>query len=504
MKTKSKRYNLSQQTAWGAGRLVLGLLLAGLAPPLAAQQDSVARPDSVTPESAGFCCATPQPLVAAAEIVAVQLIPWSVNRFVRKADFAKITFESISRNIEQGFEWDPNSFSTNMFGHPYHGNLYYNAARNNGYDYWRSQAFAWGGSLLWELAGETWRPAINDWVMTSMGGIAIGEATYRASAIIRDNEAHGFERVLREIAGGIVNPVGGFNRLVHGDAWRVGPNPSEHSPGLLGAWMNVGGRFVGKGNLGTEGDDIQGGYVEVRLFNGNPFAGDYEKPFDSFSLGLQLNFNDAQTIGRLQIEGTLTGKRLSDEASTTIHIGAVTQSFDYVNNSAYQFGGQSLGTKLLSLYSFSPTVSLRTNFEAAGLLLGAVNSEYTDVVVGTDERDYDFGPGALGRARAVLNVSGHDLVDLTYDFFYIHTLTETDSDHLVHDVAARLKLPLWRGLGLGAEGRYFGRNSHYDAFPNVHRWVPQARLYLSYDLNSLANDVRDFGETLHLAPRADQ
>jgi len=453
-------------------------------------------------DSSGFCCARPQPLVAAGEILAVQLIPWSINRFVRKADFAKISFASIRSNIEQGFEWDPNSFSTNMFGHPYHGNLYYNAARNNGFDYWRSQAFAWGGSLLWELAGETWRPAINDWVMTSMGGIAIGEATYRASAIIRDNQARGFERVWREIAGAVVNPVGGFNRLVHGDVGRVGPNPSEHTPGLLGAWVNVGGRFVGKGNLSTEGDEITGGYVEVRLFNGNPYAGDYERPFDSFSLGLQLNFNDAQTIGRLQVRGTLKGKRLNDSASSTIQVGGVTQNFDYVNNSAFQFGGQSLGGEVLSLYWLSPSTSVRTHLEGAGLLLGAVNSEYTNVVVGTDERDYDFGPGALARVRAVLNVGGTDVIDLGYDFYYIHTLTETDSDHLVHDISARLQAPIWHSFGLGLEGRLFGRNSHYDAFPNVHRWVPQARAYLSYDLNSLSDDVKAFGERLGLKPSA--
>lgn len=493
--TAHVRLNLNRRSVRGLWLLVAGLALLGVARPLAAQ-------DSTAADSAGFCCAHPQPLVAAAEILAVQLIPWSYNRFVRKADFAKISFESIKRNIETGFEWDPNSFSTNMFGHPYHGNLYYNAARNNGYDYWRSQAFAWGGSLLWEVAGETWRPAINDWVMTSMGGIAIGEATYRASAIIRDNQTRGAERIWREIAGAVVNPVGAFNRLIHGDVGRVGPNPPEHSPGLLGAWANVGARFVGKGNARAEGQDIQGGYIEVRVFNGNPYAGDYERPFDSFSLGLQLNFNDVQTIGRLQIAGTLAGNRLNDEAEATIHIGTVMQSFDYVNNVAFQFGGQSLGTEILSLYWLTPSTTLRTRFQAAGLLLGAVNSEYTNVVVGTDERDYDFGPGALGRARAVLNIDGRDIVDLAYDIYYIHTLTETDSDHLVHDLSARLQAPLWRSFGIGLEGRYFGRNSHYDEFPNVHRWVPQARVYLSYDLNSLSADLKQFGEDIGLTPRS--
>jgi len=482
--------DLARHNLHGLGRRrrrFLGALvvLAGLVAVPAVQ----AQEREETRDSTGFCCTKPRPLVAAAEVIAVQLIPWSINRFVRKADFAKISFESIGSNMAKGFEWDPNSFSTNMFGHPYHGNLYYNSARNNGFDYWQSQAFAWGGSLLWEIAGETWRPAINDWVMTSMGGIAIGEATYRAAVVIQDNAGHGADRIWREIAATLVNPVSGFNRLINGDMWRVGPNPPEHTPGLLGAWMNVGGRYVGKGNLGEEGDEIKGAYVEFQLFHGNVFAGDYRRPFDTFTMGAQINFNDAQTIGRLQIDGILAGRRMNEESSPSIHVGSVVQDFDYVNNSAYQFGGQSLGAAMLSLYRLSPAVSVRTKFGLSGLLLGAVNSEYTLVRVGEDERDYDFGPGAIGRVRGVLNVSGRDILDLSYDIYYIHTLTETDSDHLVHDISARLQVPLWHTFGLGVEGQMFGRNSHYDLYPNVHRWVPQARAYLSYDLNSLSADV---------------
>jgi hypothetical protein len=70
-------------------------------------------------------------------------------------------------------------------------------------------------------------------------------------------------------------------------------------------------------------------------------------------------------------------------------------------------------------------------------------------------------------------------------------LTETDSDHLIHDIAARFQAPLGRNFGIGVEGRLYGRNSHYDLYPNVHRWVPQARAYLSYDLNSLSADIRN-------------
>ena len=83
------------------------------------------------------------------------------------------------RNLNEGFEWDNNDFKTNMFMHPFHGSVYFNAARSNGYDFWEATAFTWAGSFIWEMFGENNRGAINDWVATSMGGMVLGEAFHR-------------------------------------------------------------------------------------------------------------------------------------------------------------------------------------------------------------------------------------------------------------------------------------------------------------------------------------
>lgn len=69
------------------------------------------------------------------------------------------------------------NFNTNLFAHPYHGNLYFNAARTNGMNFWQSYPFALGGSLMWEFLGENTPPSINDLLATSIGGTAIGETT---------------------------------------------------------------------------------------------------------------------------------------------------------------------------------------------------------------------------------------------------------------------------------------------------------------------------------------
>ena len=85
---------------------------------------------------------------------------WAFDRYVMNEDFAKISIGSIRRNIKHGFVWDNDQFSTNLFAHPYHGNLYFNAARSNGLTFWESAPYAFAGSLMWEIAAEVEPPSM--------------------------------------------------------------------------------------------------------------------------------------------------------------------------------------------------------------------------------------------------------------------------------------------------------------------------------------------------------
>ena len=56
-----------------------------------------------------------------AEVIAINTLVWSFNRFVTKAEHGYISVESWKKNIKEGFVWDPNHFSTNQIQHPFHG-----------------------------------------------------------------------------------------------------------------------------------------------------------------------------------------------------------------------------------------------------------------------------------------------------------------------------------------------------------------------------------------------
>ena len=124
------------------------------------------------------------PGLAAAEVFLFELLPWAVNRYISEADYAYVTADSIKAGFRTGFTYDRDSISTNVFNHPIHGNMYFSSARSNGYGFWESGAVTLLGSFLWECCAESEPPAINDLVNTTLGGMVIGEVTYRLSSML--------------------------------------------------------------------------------------------------------------------------------------------------------------------------------------------------------------------------------------------------------------------------------------------------------------------------------
>ncbi len=103
------------------------------------------------------------------ELFASQPLPWAYNRYIRKADFAKISFSSLLTNFEpRSWEWDDNKFINNHFSHPYHGSIHYHSFRTNGYGFGASSLATVAGSLIWEIGWETHYPAPNDLINTSL------------------------------------------------------------------------------------------------------------------------------------------------------------------------------------------------------------------------------------------------------------------------------------------------------------------------------------------------
>jgi hypothetical protein len=341
------------------------------------------------------------------------------------------------------------------------------------------------GALLWECCGETHPMSFNDMISTGIGGVARGEVLYRISSLILDNTKRGKGRWGREGAALLVDPIRGFNRLVSGDATEVKGNPAdpyEWRPDFQLA-VRAGARAIGEGESITENTKTYG-FLDIVVNYGNPWDSERHKPYDRFDFDSQSNFGDKTRLGRLVIRGDLFTKPLGDGKK---HILTFQQDFDYIDNEAYEYGGQSLGPALLSRFRPSSTLSLVSRVQAYGILLGAVNADYSflaDVADRERFREYDYGPGAGAAVELYLQRRNRPILTARYRASYIDvsngSLYEGDNaglgaNHTVQQANVKLEVPFAKRLSIGVDGSMFFRRSHYDVTSEVPNITPGRR-----------------------------
>lgn len=436
--------------------------------------ESLERPLFPQQEGFEFCCDERHVGLTLIEIGTVMVIPWFFNRYVGDDSTAVIGPDTWWDNIQEGFEWDHDDIKTNMFSHPYHGGLYFNAGRSNGYNFWESAGWAWAGSFMWEMFGENNRGAINDWISTAVGGIAIGETLHRTALTVRDNQATGTERMLREFGGFLLDPMGGASRLFRGEMAEVGDNPENRYPSQLHTFLNVGVRHV---TASGDVDASTGGTLQFELAYGDPW-GDFGQPFDFFDFRVQMNGrNEAEGLGLLQIRGGLWGKELS-RSDKVQHIFRLEQNFLYLNNQTLITGASAVSGNFSSRWFLSDDWMLRTRVSPLALLISGVQSEYSDFT----KREYDFGSGGGGVLGAGISRKGNEFLSGTWATLIQRNLNGAEGTHFQHYLITRANVPVFGEFGLGGEYWLFVRDSQYRDFPDVVRRHSEWYGFVSWQL----------------------
>jgi len=431
------------------------------------------------------------PLLAGMEVVAINLGTWALNHWLRDADFTRVYPRTWWENISGGFEYDGNLFSTNVVDHPYHGSMYHNAGRANGLRFWSTVPYTIGGSLMWECCGETHPMALNDVVNTGLGGIALGESVFRLSSAVLDNEATGAERLGRETAALVLNPIRGFNRVVSGHAFHYRPNPAdpdERTPGYFQMRLDGGYRGVGQG--GSLQSPAGGAFAALQVDYGDPFGGRRGGAFDVFELDLQMNFADRSLLGTLAIRGNLLTRDLK-RGDGPEHVWAVVQGYEFDNTDAYQYGSQTVSARLESRWPIGVDTELRTRFQGGVTILGTLDSEFefqNRVPINGSLRTFEYGPGLDGRIE-VEGRAGRASVSAYWRTTFMSTINDTpvnggDATHWLHFGKVSGRVPFGRRLAVGTDLTMFLRESGFrvDGLSPTRLTIPELRVYGSWAL----------------------
>jgi hypothetical protein len=411
--------------------------------------------------------------MAAGQLALMEVLPWSFSRFVSEAPFAYISVDTVRENLETGFTYDRDNFQTDQFSHPFHGSLFFGAARSNGYSFWESGAFAFAGSFVWEVGMESEPPAFNDLVNTTLGGMDRGEIAFRLGTLLRDNTSRGGERFWRELGAAVVDPMGAFNRLLRGELKGTFENPPGRIPSRF--VFDVAGfyRSATEELADAEGGD-QGG-VEVRLRYGDPFDGERHKPYEWFDLVLDVVAPGG--ITNVESRGVLADRAFGTEAGVPQRL-ALGLRYVYYDNGPISFGGQSFDLSHLALVKLGREAELRTEAGVSVFPMAAVAVDYegvSDIFFG---RSFDYGPAAAVQASARIRRREIDLVRASWSLLWQSTMDGVSRGSRVHSLSVEGRVPLFGDrFSAGAGWGWTERTTTYDRFPTVETSGSAVRLF---------------------------
>ena len=420
----------------------------------------------------------------------INVVYGSAN-LIRGQVTARITPKTWWANMQNGWVWDLDDFEVNQIGHPYQGNNYFNSGRSNGLSFYESAALAAFGSGTWEYLGETNEPSVNEFINTTLGGIALGEMFHRMAWLVRDTRATGRGRLWREIGATALDPVTGYNRFRTGDAKRVTDKPADMVPSTLAGFTSAG--VLWRGSETRAIDEAGQPFLEVDLLYGDPRTGHSRMPYDAFTV--RLRFGGGSGFSEAKVRGRLLGQPLGGGKTQF----TVMQSYDYQSNDAYATGAQSFEAAL----GMTRALSARNDVWLVGwgglTVLGAVDSLPLGITerpprpepgpgggqgVSEGPRFYDYGPGSTFGATAHFSRDRRIFTALLYEGRHLYSLDGVRANHFLQRARLDLLLPLRGAFGVGASGEDFSRQSFYqdeDRSQLEYRY-PQFRVSLTWSL----------------------
>ncbi|MDR1195999.1 MAG: DUF3943 domain-containing protein [Endomicrobium sp.] len=444
-------------------------------------------------------------LTALGEVALINVVVHTFDRFITNEDYAQVSFEDIGNNFRRGFVLDNDDFSMNTFFHPYNGSLYFNAARANGLSFWQSAPYTFAGSLMWEFLGENSAPAINDFISTSIGGIALGEMTHRVSMLALDDSSRGLERACREILAGLISPMDLFNRLLSGKAWRYSPSKNGENVYLkenFQIYLSIFNRFMTDLDHNRDRSNMALGLTAIY---GASFTDKERLPYDFFIADIDFNIIGNQpTFAETTIVGALWGKQWEKESNA--FFAGIFQHFDYYTSISLTNEGK-------IPYEFAETASFGGGFYFKRqknednppvfygnihinlVLLGASESDHYSVY----ERNYNFGSGYSVKLAAIVNLSKYFNVFINAKTYQIFTLNDEEDENydsiydeynvpgnngntLFNIFSAGLNYRPIDYWSISVEQRFYLRQSHYKFFKDVLTNSMETRIKLTYSV----------------------
>ncbi|GFO69843.1 hypothetical protein GMLC_34220 [Geomonas limicola] len=352
---------------------------------------------------------------------------------------------------KQNWTFDRDPFNVNQIGHPYQGATMYGIARSAGLNFWESLIYSNLGSFTWEMAGETSRPSINDLITTGNSGSLLGEALFRMSQLVLQEDAPRPD-AWHEAGAALLSPPTGFNRWAFGEWFK--PIFPSHDPALF--WRTRLGASV-------SGNGRQAAVLDFQMSYGLPGKPGYtyRRPFDYFDFQIG-GLSEAQNpISYVLLRGLLVGR--------DYHVGenyrgiwGIYGGYDYLSPTNFRVSTTALSLGTTGQYWMAPAIALQGTV-LGGFGFGAAGKTPVDLGM----RDYHYGatPQVLLALRMLFaNRAALELIGRGY---YVSGTGSDDAEG--YEQIARINtgftVRVFRRHGIGLQFVESLRYAHYGSLP---------------------------------------
>lgn len=392
-------------------------------------------------------------------------------------------FSTFKENLTGAWVYDSDPFAINQFMHPYAGSMYYGFARSAGHGYWSSLGYSASGSLLWELAGETTPPAINDEFTTGFGGSILGEPLFRMSNLLLES-GDGKPGFWRELGAAAISPATGINRHVYGKRFRGvfrSHNPAVFTRLQLGVNLKSNVSSNVNKNLDPDGAAIPQSYKngeEIADFTiayglpGKP-GYTYNRPFDHFNF--QLTAATSNVLENVISRGLLYG---GDYAFGDNYLGVwgLYGTYDYIAPQVFRVSTTGLGLGTTGQWWLAPTLALQ------GTALAGVGYGSAGTIHGIGERDYHNGISPQGLVSSRLIFADRAALELELREYYISGFASAESDgseNILRGVGT-LTVRVYDLHGLTLRYTISRRDAHYSDLADTNQTVGTVSVGYTY------------------------
>jgi len=397
---------------------------------------------------------------------------WAYDNYLMQEEWAVIGTNSVKKNFEHGFEWDSGKFDMNQFAHPYHGNIYFTAARSNGLNFYQSIPYTVGGSLTWELFMENHYPSINDMIMTTMGGVAMGEVLFRLSNYFIDESSTGLERFARETATTILSPMNGLNRWLDGRMSSNSGYSFSDSPITFKLSLGGNGEWRKQYNEKMEAHSHFGIMIEYNdLIQGKK----QRNPYDYFKVHVAMSIAKENRVAMINEIGMIRG--IEVEKKNTTFIYGMFQHYDYIDNNVIMLSSVSLGPGIEFYTKFRQSKYMKVNFHLQGIALGGTSSDYNP-----EKMDYNMGSGFACFSNFELGKEDSYNLGFYGKNYWMKNIKGERGVEKIWIGCAYAGIPIYKSLHYYAEFMYYNRNGEYQNLPDTSEYTDILRTFVSLEI----------------------